>query len=803
MVRMYNKQNPKDRFMTERLIPYLIEHIEKSSNQKKMAERIAVMYIFPYKTKNGIEIGSLLDPGTNWYFINNKQDEDKLSTDTVRIIADDIFRRDQFAKFRRLFVDFGYISEYTGNSVILGLIKKMSQESDCTEMWWSLAYEVFSQCTPETFKLDLSEATKNIHDNYFLFRDNSVPDALKSKLIKNGVFKDVFTYAGKKQFLEKIKPSERNKAYKLLNCMGISDSFVTIEDNLQMINPNILCAVNELAEFDYPLDNQSRSYQKCELLHELIWNYIYPESPKAVERAINDEEIVYADGIPVLNVRGEFVPVSWDLFYSSAEIRAACDNELEETTEITDNGFEYLHVDVERNNTDFIKQYEKMHLFSESDEKYEDYNFIEIDESTDEIGFYKWIWSYAPHQELGENILEYYSSEDAESMEIIPDEENDFILDVLNETELEDQYYFGINLKQSEAFISAEVINKTSLETDAIKVWVYGNVTSFDPKSHVSKLMEHTYPALKRKIENDAVWNHTYLADGMNGMFPGIYVRANLFVNGIDEDMLLMCPSEDTDSYYRALRDYINNTYDVNVDLPYAELVDWGTEYENLTEEIYRFISRKKDKRTAYDLADVTADLFDIRTFGEERKLWYKLEKERDTILTANQEDSPVDIKNTRPFLSAKYHGRCQLCGQKTITGEQNAHFYTYRIIKQKDNHLANLESNLFCLCPSCHGELGYGDFMGRDMTEISKKALSYAVYLKKHIQEKDMEDNYPCLIKEVFDDQQINQDEKAKLKGFKNPIVCRVTVNGKKRLMAFSWEHFIRIAFILSEAAK
>ena len=37
-------------------------------------------------------------------------------------------------------------------------------------------------------------------------------------------------------------------------------------------------------------------------------------------------------------------------------------------------------------------------------------------------------------------------------------------------------------------------------------------------------------------------------------------------------------------------------------------------------------------------------------------------------------------------------------------------------------------------------------------------------------------------------------------MEGFHKPIICRVVVNGESRCMAFSWEHFMRLAFILSE---
>ena len=111
--------------------------------------------------------------------------------------------------------------------------------------------------------------------------------------------------------------------------------------------------------------------------------------------------------------------------------------------------------------------------------------------------------------------------------------------------------------------------------------------------------------------------------------------------------------------------------------------------------------------------------------------------------------------------------------------------------------------SNMFCLCPSCWGEMGQGDFMGKDMSELLEKALDYAEYLETKLKTDEMEDDFPSLVKEVWEDQEFSEEEESKLEGFHNPIVCRVMVNGKDRLMAFSWEHFMRIAFILSDTEE
>ncbi|MCD8151164.1 MAG: hypothetical protein LUE92_16745 [Clostridiales bacterium] len=111
-------------------------------------------------------------------------------------------------------------------------------------------------------------------------------------------------------------------------------------------------------------------------------------------------------------------------------------------------------------------------------------------------------------------------------------------------------------------------------------------------------------------------------------------------------------------------------------------------------------------------------------------------------------------------------------------------------MVKKSKNKLANLESNLFCLCPSCHGEMQYGSSMGKDMSQLVKKAQEYAKYIEEKISTEEFDDDSDCLVQEWVDND-------IELKGFNRPIVCEVVVNGKQRRMAFSWEHFMKIAFI------
>ena len=187
----------------------------------------------------------------------------------------------------------------------------------------------------------------------------------------------------------------------------------------------------------------------------------------------------------------------------------------------------------------------------------------------------------------------------------------------------------------------------------------------------------------------------------------------------------------------------------------------------------------------------MTSDMADVKTLGIELATWEQIQKQKENILKNRVTDS--DFDKWKQFLDSKYHGRCQLCGNRTVSGVDQAYTWTYRMVKKRDNSLANMECNMFCLCPSCHGEMSYG-FRGRDLTKVLETARDYTVQLTECLEEglDDMEES-PSIISEFADYQ--NDYE-----GFHAPLTCDVIVNGEERQMKFSWEHFLHISFLLTE---
>ena len=813
MNKVFNRENNKDKFIMEHLLPYLMRHLEKNNGDEETTDAIAAMLIFPYRAENGgIRLGSLKEPGINWYFAP-QGDKTSLSAGSYRIVAESTLKSDQAKRLRQIFLGNGLIAEFSDAAVIKDLLRQMSKETEYTEYWWTCAYDIFKLWKPDTFSANMMEATESMNNNSFLFVPDYTGYRLKDDLIRHRVFKDIETPASKNKFWNKIPRHEKKKAEMLLERLGVPSSFVykkwTSEGlrYAEYVNPYILRFAAAIGnDITFPVDNADENYALCQLCHSLFMDVIYQESREAfMDAATTDDEDTYNTGIPVKNTRGDYVPLSWHLFYSSTEPEDTDGEDIDYKEDVHENtAYEYLHIDISQYKEEFIRSYANIHAFSEIYETADKYN-IDDEEAID---FYKWIWGYSKHFEIADNILRYYS-DDSNRRSTIDEEDNDFVLSVIDFYDGEDnEYCFDIDLSDNEAFLHADTVNKIYSLFEDLYAVIYSGFQRLDVHEYVKRILDVTEASYTEKsnIERDNIWEHVYLTSGETGMYDNVYVSGRLYHKTGEkhyENAILLWPSEDEDSYVRAIADYIKLHYEVEVAIAGAEAFDWKQEYIDLAEGIRDFISERTERRLPEELYGYIAEMEDVETFGAEKRIWLRLKEQRDRIMEQETGKSPVSLGGWRSFLDAKYTGRCQLCGGKTIKGIQNAHFYTYRIMKESQNELANMNSNMFCLCPSCWGEMGFGSFMGKDMSELIQKATIYSEYLEKTLQAEEMEDDFPSLVKEVWEDQEFSEDEEEKLEGFHNPIVCRVMVNGKDRLMAFSWEHFMRIAFILSDAER
>ena len=787
MNRTLDRSNPKDKFIIETLLPYLVEHIEESNSKETIISQISSMYVFPYRTNEGIKIGSLREPGTSWYFDKNNQKQ-LVSSGGYRILDDSVLPEKQAANFRKTFSEYCGITEFSDHAVIKDLLEKMSMETDYTSRWWTYAYDVFKLWRKEDFNSSLKKATEGMDNNKFLFLTDVYPENLKQRLLENDVFSDIKETSFKTCFWNLMKScSDEEKAIDVLIGMGVPHTFVV--DG--WVNTHLLKYFEKVSEnSDHPVESREKAFAECELSHDIMLQ-IYREDKDALVKIAKDVNV--NSGIFVRNIMGAYVPLSWDLFFASdeLEINNSEEDDLEEDKDLgIDSDLESLHINGKEYSLDLLSRLENVHEYSEVCEAAGYYN-LGVD--CEVVEFYKWIWLYSHHDELIKNILYFFTDDDGERV-TVPEADKKFVLSVLECCDISDAgYLFDINFDAESCFSNADVINKISRQFSDIYCSVSADLKEFNVSDYLPQILEAVNSVSNIQIAADSIWKNVYLVDGEPDDYADIYVRCKLFDGGY-EDVLLIWNSSDKDSYIRALAKYVSEKYNTEVVVACAEAFDWKAEYLQLAKKIREFISETEPIKKENEVYGYIADMADVLTYGEEKQIWMNLIEQREKIIQQQVGKMPINLENWRTFLAAKYNGRCQVCGNKTATGAQNAHFFTYRISKESQSKLANMNSNMFCLCPSCHGEMQYGSYMGKNMREILEKAKLYFEYYASKSDSGEMEENYDSLVAELADDS-------GELRGFSKPIICDVIINGKERKMTFSWEHFIRLAFILADA--
>lgn len=796
--RLFDQKNKKDEFLVEQLLPYLLERIEKTENTKntentqntEVMEDIASMYVFPYKTADGTRMGSLKEPGVSWYF-NVDEEKDINSSDGYRIIDLSILPEKYATKFTQVFcIHSKYkITNFSDDIVIKHLLDKMSEEKDYSEQWWKYAYDVFKLWNENEFNSHLIKATASMSNRAFLFITDTYSWGLKGKLLKYDVFNDVLDNTAHIIFWDKLETeSDKEKALEMLENMGVPHKFIIEKE----IDSCIIDFFEEIAsEVDFPVECDSEDYERCELCHGIL-TALYENHQSDFKSVIDEIYKAYLqEGMVVKNLYGEFVPLSWDLFYSQKDSidthdDYVCEEEsylLQETYDI----LETLHIDVSSDKKTYLDAFSSIHDFANTykNEK-EEYSLYD---DVEEIEFYMWLWNYSKHKELAEKILSYYS----ERKRVYSDD-IEFVLDILDKLDKLDYddvynagYSFEIELDVEKAFEHNKVVNKISRKFNAINCIVSENGKKLDKSNFLSQINQRIINMSKcPEILADKIWDRVYLVGYEPERFSEEYVCCK---DVCGETLILLWKSESVESYIVGLLHYISDFFDV--ELPKKDLKN---EYINLIKGIRSFVKIRQDVVPIDKCYKPIPYLNDIKTFEEEKMLWLKLKQERRKFFEYGGEDIPLYSLDSRNYLKAKYNGRCQLCGNITPKNIQDSYFYTYRMVKQSENELSGMRYNLFCLCPTCHGELGYGKLMGQDLSEIKDKASEYAQIIEKAISEcEDCDDDSECFVKAFV-------DIKENVDGFKEPIVCNVTVNGKERKMVFSWEHFIRIAFVFSD---
>lgn len=782
-----------------------IEHIKESDFKRETVDRISSMYVFPYRTSEGTKLGSLKEPGISWYFDKNKEKK-TFSSGGYRIIDDSVMSEKNAANFRKTFHECCEIPEFSDYAVIKDLLERMSEEIDYTSRWCTYAYDVFMLWHKEDFNSSLEKATEGMQNNRFLFIEGEYSDSLKQRLLKYGVFSDIRETSFETCFWNLIKNSgDEKKAIEVLERMGVPHTFV----HAGKVNEDLLAFFERTSEnVEYPVKFGEKEFEQCELSHDIMFQ-IYRENKEAFFKIASDSDV--NAGMVLKNILEAYVPLSWDLFYSlqdedaEEEKEDVFDNLDNQCKEKTNSDLESLHIDEKEYEESLLNNLEQCHKFSEVCEAADDYVFGVACEVAE---FYKWIWMYSQHEELIENILYFYTDDDGERKQV-PESDVEFVLSVLGCEDVVDKgYLFDINLIAEECFNNVGYLNKISNCFPDIYCNVISDLKLFDVSGYLSQILAavKSVPDIQR-IAADPIWDHVYLVDDESDYYNDVYVRCK--VGNDYEDILLLWESSDDNSYIRALAKYVSEQYHTEVSVACAESFDWKTEYLKLAKGIREFITETRPIVKESEVYGYIAETEDVPTFYEERQIWQKLHEQREKIVCQTVGKAPINLDDWRSFLANKYNGRCQVCGNKTATGAQNAHFFTYRINKEPENRLANLSSNMFCVCPSCHGKMQYGSYMGKDMNGILEKAKSYWEYYDSKCNSGEMEDvDGRSLVAEFADDSSEaddsgEADDSSELERFIKPIICNVIVNGKTRKMAFSWEHFITLAFVLKDSLQ
>ena len=166
--------------------------------------------------------------------------------------------------------------------------------------------------------------------------------------------------------------------------------------------------------------------------------------------------------------------------------------------------YEYLHIDISQYKEEFIRSYANIHAFSEIYETADKYN-IDDEEAID---FYKWIWGYSKHFEIADNILRYYS-DDSNRRSTIDEEDNDFVLSVIDFYDGEDnEYCFDIDLSDNEAFLHADTVNKIYSLFEDLYAVIYSGFQRLDVHEYVKRILDVTEASYTEKsnIERDNIW---------------------------------------------------------------------------------------------------------------------------------------------------------------------------------------------------------------------------------------------------------------------------------------------------------
>lgn len=794
-------------FSTRNLIPFLIKKYDLVTASKEsgidgnaISEKIAEMAMFPYITENGIRHGKLKESGINWYYCDDASGNNLNSTDSYRILNTSEFEDGTVVKLKQIFGSDGkgYLKKFSSSVVINDLVANMEKEKSYSAKWWEYATDAFAKWDPKDDPgSNFEGATKGIQDSYFLFDDQYCKSEFQQLFDRFNICKDIRNTSGYKEFIQKNPGKKKNDKNRFLQYLGIPSSFIVAKKYEKgHLSPIIHVLLQKIKFLAFPVrQDREKDYNLCRLAEYVFFRVIFKEDKKFLLDLWQDKDTVRS--IPILSSKGFFLRASHSMFYLKNPAQ----------TEIPDNKLNYLFID-----GSYGQEQKELIAFDIAEaERYSKYSFMDVPEYL----FYKWVWQFTQNEKLIDNLLILFTKTSR-----IGVKDSEFPLKVLRaachekDGEYGEKRLFASSRKPAvsnirftlDVTVESLIQYKTILNAvnDAKEYNINIHCPEGDPvkepwieniKKQILDAAYRTDPSCYSMIDKNALWEHVYIMDRKNASVDsyGQYVNVSYIDsrNQFVDNMILLVKDRNPNSYAIAVANYIYDYLGIKLE---NVTVNWKEEYTNLADQVRRFISRKERLIPDGELLFKESDMADVRTLDVELDKWKLLETKRKKILNNRITDSDYDYWNE--FLNSKYHGRCQLCGNRTVSGKDTAHTWTYRIVKKKDNRLANIEANLFCLCPSCHGELSYG-FKGKDLTSILTVAKEYYEQIQECLEEKpDDADTSDSIVSEFA-------DYKETYEGFHSPIVCDVIVNGCEHKMKFSWEHFMNLAFLLESNAN
>ena len=793
----------KIRFAKESLLPFFLRQLNKEQIPKHdkeiIVDKMAVMSIFPYITEEGIKYGKLEEPGISWYYCDDQKGEEIHSTGSYRIIASSEYTSDLFWQLRLVFgaEGSGYLQKYSNKVVVEDLVKKMGKEKHYSKAWWSYACDAFEKWDPKSDPgSGYQNATKGIQEAYFLYDDDKVKPEFQALMARFNVYKDIRKTTGYSSYIEQNKEGAKKEQDKIrfLKYLGVPSSFIErgIFGTNSLTAP-VRALLESIDKIVYPVSNtDGNNYERCKLAEYILLHEIYEEDRYFTTKLIEDRNLTQK--IPVLNIKGQYVRASQCLFYFG-------DYDM---PFVPDHSLNHMLVD-KAYNLDL-----KQHLANEieSVRRYEDYSLSYVAE----LPFYKWVWQYTQNDALVQSVLLCF-----DKLKKISISDSAFAFDVLEnvcikETDSEGNEVIILKSRNSLPYIEFTIhttVEKIIQYRNLLNA-LYGNrgvrvfITLSDSglekagswiEGVKKRIVDSSYNTNREaffKIDKDPMWNNIYTINSpdMENETYGQYLAVH-YINSkriLQDNMIIVVKNRNENSYITALCAYIRDYLGIILT---GVTINWNEQYKALSEGVRDFLMEKKPLVTDEKISFMTSDMADMKTLGIELATWEQIQKQKENILKNRVTDS--DFDKWKQFLDSKYHGRCQLCGNRTVSGVDQAYTWTYRMVKKRDNSLANMECNMFCLCPSCHGEMSYG-FRGRDLTKVLETARDYTMQLTECLEEgPDDIEEAPSIISEFADYQ--NDYE-----GFHAPVICDVIVNGEERQMKFSWEHFLHISFLLTE---